>query len=676
MKTLFFILTILLSVALMGAKITDNTLKLGDQNAANDKTIDMSDGKIKWDAATSKLQFTNDDGSSYKDIGSGGGGGQGTNLLQTNEKNHDFELGTTAEWTASAGVFTAETTSPGFGTTSGKWDAGAASQNLDSSLVTVIPGLEGRQCVAQWQYKLATGSTGDLKAQVLNSTSVVLAEKDITVSTIWAEDFLIFSCPTTNSIRVRFTSTADAGEFLVDDVHLGSDILSVNVGSAEFVGSVLYNASANCQWDTTTAVADIIDNDCTNRVLHGEALAPSSNYLIGTKFASLPAGVYYVIAKFTAQAVTADSTCLYQIHDGTSGTKEGGATLIWANDTSGTSDRRHVTFSGTFEYNTEQTNVDFRVRGGRVNGSGTCRVEGELTWQSAISLSVYRFPTTAQSAVTYDTSALGWSGYHSTDCEWTTTSNSYVDPSDDGSCTFAQTKNLNFGSVATYGASKPGIVFTPKRTGTYFVCANVHAYNTTAANIADYRLTDGTNVIGEQGVRASSGIPRVHVSICGLLPINSISSTSLRIEMRDTGAGTTVIGGGGSPHAIDWTIFPISQQFPMPVINNSVTTPYSAGLKITTAFITNNAGVPSVGSQFGNWIDSVDDDGVGDYGINFVAGTFSQSPNCFLQVQSSSWAVARINEGPNLAGFDSVVFISNTAAAFDGDYMVMCIGPK
>lgn len=63
-------------------------LKLGNtQNTATDKTIEFVKGtnsstnpKVKWNGSTSKLQFTND-GTNFKDLGSGSGGGGGQNYI-------------------------------------------------------------------------------------------------------------------------------------------------------------------------------------------------------------------------------------------------------------------------------------------------------------------------------------------------------------------------------------------------------------------------------------------------------------------------------------------------------------------------------------------------------------------------------------------------------------------
>ena len=90
MRLLIYALAFILALMTFNAKITDNTLKLGDGNSSNNKQIEMTDGIIKWDGSAGKLKFSNDAGSNYNDIGSGGGGGAaGINTVL----NGDFESG-------------------------------------------------------------------------------------------------------------------------------------------------------------------------------------------------------------------------------------------------------------------------------------------------------------------------------------------------------------------------------------------------------------------------------------------------------------------------------------------------------------------------------------------------------------------------------------------------------
>jgi len=225
MKTGFnFIWTILLvALVTMGAKLTtDNTIILGDQNPANDKTIELSDGQIKWDSSSSTLKISNDDGSSFRDISTFTGiVGGGVNLFSVSD-NADFEASTLSPWTASGGTFVIEAGSPAFDLQSGSWDASAAAENLDSALKSVPLGLETRvSCIATIQYKWVGGGAGDLKFQVINSAAGLIEEKDLTGSANWRSEFVEFTCPTSESVRIRITSTANAALILIDNATIG-----------------------------------------------------------------------------------------------------------------------------------------------------------------------------------------------------------------------------------------------------------------------------------------------------------------------------------------------------------------------------------------------------------------------------------------------------------------------
>lgn len=69
----FFTTIVLIAMLLIAAKITDNILRIGDNNPAVDKIIDLSDGIIKWNASANKLQFSNDAGGGFDDIAGAAG---------------------------------------------------------------------------------------------------------------------------------------------------------------------------------------------------------------------------------------------------------------------------------------------------------------------------------------------------------------------------------------------------------------------------------------------------------------------------------------------------------------------------------------------------------------------------------------------------------------------------
>ena len=105
MKFLVLFLFSLLALNSYAGKITDDVLKIGQPGSGSDKVIQLGDTReIRSNEATGSLEFTND-GSVYKKIGSGAGGGAGINVLL----NPSFEDGV-SDWVNTSGVLTSEDT--------------------------------------------------------------------------------------------------------------------------------------------------------------------------------------------------------------------------------------------------------------------------------------------------------------------------------------------------------------------------------------------------------------------------------------------------------------------------------------------------------------------------------------------------------------------------------------
>lgn len=629
MKKLFTFFTILFfALSLFGAKIQDNTLNLGDGNSSNDKQINMTDGQIKWNGTTSKMQFSNDGGSNFKDIGSGAGGGSGTNLLI--EKNWDFELGVANNWTASGGTLSDETTSPGFGEKSGSWDPSAASQNLDSDLALVIPGLEGRSCAVQMQYKWA-GSAGDLKMQVLNSSSDVLAEGELTVSSIWADFFLAFTCPTTNSVRFRLTSTADAAEILLDNVHLGSNIKEVNISQATFYGATRWAATTDCtpevtsvgSWGDIAADADCDDNTITY-IGHAIADAATPGQRIQSRYASLEPGKYLI--KFTGSFFGAyqstNTHCRFRISDGTNFISESEINLRADSTRS-----EFAELSGVIEYDEPQGDTTFRIQGYE-NSGVACSLRATVT---GFNIEVFKFPSKDQTANTVDTTPLLWHGQHDVNCQWNTTSSSLVLPTGDATCDFSEKLNRNMGTVSSIAdgtGNQPAITFTPKKIGVYEITASTNISNSGADRRQTIIMDDGTNRLDEAFARTTDGFGNQPVKLQGFLNVTSLGAKTINLKISANGDTTELnLVATNKLAAVHWTIKNISESSQMVQFDNLMTSFDADGEKACSFSINWSAGTPSVTSQSG-CIDDLDDNNPGDVSVNFIANAWSTHVHC------------------------------------------------
>lgn len=158
-------------------------------------------------------------------------------------------------------------------------------------------------------------------------------------------------------------------------------------------------------------------------------------------------------------------------------------------------------------------------------------------------------------------SADVWSGYHDSDCQWSTTSSTPVDPSDDSSCTFVERQNRNFGTVTSTGSKTPGITFTPSGAIYYMVCINAAVTNTSANEVPYLQLIDSNAVVlhtlNAQN-NADTQSTYFSVSMCAIGSTPSNASYSINLQMFVSG-GTEFLGiGGGAVPALEWSIISLN----------------------------------------------------------------------------------------------------------------------
>jgi hypothetical protein len=284
----------------------------------------------------------------------------------------------------------------------------------------------------------------------------------------------------------------------------------------------------------------------------------------------------------------------------------------------------------------------------------------------------------AEPAFRPDLAALSWSGYHDSTCAWARTNTAYGDPAADTTCALVERTNRNFGTVTSYlsGSDKlPGIVFTPPRTGRYYVCAAWNYRNGTLAQNINARLWDGTTTIGEtmaQEYVASNDIPG---SICGILDIASTSSKTISLQTK-TPSGTVTIGASGATSNVEWSVVAIDQGFPAPILLGSVTSKATGAIKHEAAQITVSNSAAAVVTQMGSsWVSVSNGAGAG-LTTATISG-FSAAPACQCTVigaasTSASWC------GFTSEPSSTTLLITRTraGAAENGDVNITCTGPK
>lgn len=136
-------------------------------------------------------------------------------------KNPGFEA-REAEWTATgSSALTMNSGTPAFGKINAVWDASAISERLESSFSVIPEGLKGRNCSVIGQYKWPVGVSNEIKMQVYDGTTVI-AESGLDPATGWmALPPLLFTCPATGAIQLRFESQADTPPIELDSLQMG-----------------------------------------------------------------------------------------------------------------------------------------------------------------------------------------------------------------------------------------------------------------------------------------------------------------------------------------------------------------------------------------------------------------------------------------------------------------------
>lgn len=263
-----------LTVLAIDTQIKTDNLKLGKPDTNNKSIIfDVDNGsanpRIRANGTTGKLQFTND-GTVFKDIGSGSGGSGGINMLS----NADYEDGYNSGWTNSGGTFAEANASSNtsdllFGEKSAIFTASGSGQYLESATFTVPGGLKGAACELRVYYK---GGDANWTLRVLNADNEQVGQ-DVVLSTLTETGPIsyFFRCPSSTEItndadkgilRARLVSTAAAAKVAVDNWHAGSLI-----GLAETTLPDSFSANVADGSSTTTVSGENVDwinGNCTN----------------------------------------------------------------------------------------------------------------------------------------------------------------------------------------------------------------------------------------------------------------------------------------------------------------------------------------------------------------------------------------------------------------------------
>lgn len=661
----------LISGVAVGQTFPSNTLKLGNKTASDKKIIfDKGSGAanplFKWDNTKGKLQFSND-GSLFKDIGSGSGSGSaGVNVLS----NPGFEDGASINWTNSGGTYTEVTSGSNllFGEKSVTFDASATGQYVQSDLYDIPVGLQGTNCEASIYYK---GGDTNLKLEALDGSSNVLATRTFESAATYSRKFgVTFVCPTSGQVRLRVSSTADAALVALDSMHLGQ-FTTFDVSQAVLVGDLIYPYTAACTWNLTSAsYTDFgVDTDCPAPTIYNNPLGIISSVddnLPQVTLTNAAPGYYVIYVDGGASTLGSASNYVgLRLSDGstTSGQHE-----FYINST----DIFPFSLVGVFSYQTAGTRT-FKLQGYK-NGATTLGIHSDTGW-SGPRFVIKRFPLASEAAFRPDTIASSWTGYHGQDCLWSRTNTSPGDPATDATCTFTERTNTNFGTVtsAVSGDKLPGYVFTPNISGKFFACYQASIAGSTDNAAMYLRFVADSFIIAESETKVLVVNREILVTACGIFEAVAGTAKTVKLQFGSSLGSVTLNNSGTSQATIEWSIYPITQQIPAPLIVNSVVSPSSGVERIVRARFT-NTGSCAVADQSGTWISSVSDPGTGQCQINIASGTFSSAPQCGGTLIQVNGELVTYNAFTS----NTLYFQTNNSSgtATDSGFQIVCMGPK
>lgn len=593
-----------------------------------------------------------------------------------------------AQITASGGAFSINTTAAniGSGNAAFEWDSSSASQTFSFSSQTIPAGLYSRAGLGYCSFKCASG-TCTHTLQAFDGTNI-LASQTITSTATYSRSSINFGFPGSGSIVLRVVSVnANEPDLYIDDCYIGDATNIFQGAQTQLIGSAYYASTASC---TQTLTGSSITSFGTTSQCPGPTVEFGGNggWAIQTTDANsvtvltvnnLPAGNYVVMNYLPSMSGSANAGSAYQMTDGTT------PSVMTYGEVPASSINISTTVFGYFNY-TAAGNRTFETKG--AVGSGTLTLDngtgGGISGSRQSRWLIYRYPNAADTLFRPDQTANAWSGFHDGTCSWARASTSLGDPTADTTCVFTENTNNNFGTVTSYlsGSDKlPGIVFTPSRAGTYYVCGIMGA-QISAANSTNFELSDLTpTVLALQTYATASTGASFPVVLCGLYKATSTASVTIRVRTAEESSGTVTLKPNSTTgHAIDWAIFQVDQNLPMPLIVNSVTSSNSTGIEVINRANITNSGSAAIGSQSGSWLTSATRNAAGNVTLAIAAGIFSATPSCTCTASgniATHFYVCTVDTAttPSSTAYRFLVR-DDTDSGSDQNFSVVCMGPK
>lgn len=688
-----------------------NNFSLGDA-ATSDKQVIFDIGgaaanpRLQWDQSAQRLQFSND-GSTFKNIGAGGGG-SGINILQ--DLNADCEAGSPpSNWTETGGSFTSETGLPGNGAQSCAWNPSITGQFLRSTLAVTPDILIGRTCTARVQTKWAGGVDQEIIWYVEDSSLGKLSlTKSVIVSSDWVPDTLVYTCPATGvTTRVVFESTADAANMIFDDVELGQSGV-INQSQTELVAFAKYVGTTNCKWVRASATfGDFgVDADCPSITVDSSnyAVNTADNNLPDIDFSELPTGKYLVTAILSQSVDTAGQAGSFRISDGTNF----GAEVLNQDQTSGNS--TVISIKAVFDYSISAARnfkLQAKVPSGNVNifnGIGS-ELHFEITKFPDKTAEAINFETTGwhiDANIGGDNPGLGLINQTSYVVIGSPTLDMVLNTGSHPAKIGCDASNPSTGLTCASGNETLGINFNIPYTGTFEACftfGHSKSINASSSVSTTFQLIENgiSDVIEGQlgkdrapslfsiGAIGANGQTVQPMKVCGLFNFTSVGEKRINLMYEQSVTGTPIASnvlvdrsGTQGQRDLHITVKPWNQEMPSPVftdLTNSlakkVEVNASSPIQRIDQVSFNCVASPTIFRQNGSWVSSITRNGTGDCTVNF-SPSFGVTPSCTAMTTSGAFVTLVLEGG----GSQRINIMHNTNVLQDGQVNMVCMGQK
>jgi len=634
------------------------------------------------------------------------------NILK--DSNPGLEDGVTTPFTASGSptAFAVETTATnvGFGAVALAWDSSAA-ETLNSTLVSIPPGLYGQQCEARFWVK---GGSELLTFKVTDGTNE-LASRVMSTPSVYKEEILTFVCPSSGSVDIEIAASADAPVAYFDDFYIGESLNDALISQGStLVASAYYAPVAGCNPSINSATfVDVpaLGSCPPMTVVHEtQTVNVVDDDTLNIVFDNLSAGTY-TITSF-AHMESPDSLAVIGMRIASS-TGAFGNTCLSQVATNGPSNHRMIcTLTETL---TSSQAVTYRLQAFETGASAglVLNDDGGGTRQTEFHVKRWAAPINQRAIIPemqgwFVSANLGGGNViigNTTNADHTEMTNATLDLVLDANSAPATVPcdgaNPSTGLTCAVGLESVGIQTNIPISGTYEFCgqfmnqitaANQQITNTYSwAEVPDVctGVCDGPDFLQQASARLENGHNDINgldhdaIHLCGQMTFTTPGIKTLLIVNKRTGsvnanqinADRAALNGGRN---ISITVKPIAPHQPAPLLISSLNTPSTdKTFALFSAYLSIDASNCVNLTEIGDWIDGTPTRvSAGRCSFSFKAGTFSGVPVCVCNAlrghPNSGYC---LNQSVTQTGYD--FYVSDEAGTeVNANVQLMCHGPR